>query len=56
MLSLEHMTSGRYSTACPARCVVAIEAGDVDQWLVGTLADAQALLRAPAPEVLGTQA
>lgn len=38
------------------RSVVAIEAGDVDQWLVGTLADAQALLRAPAPDVLSTQA
>jgi putative SOS response-associated peptidase YedK len=38
------------------RSVVAIEAGDVDQWLVGTLADAQALFRAPAPEVLSTQA
>lgn len=34
------------------RSVVAIEAGDVDQWLAGTLADAKALLRAPDPLLL----
>lgn len=34
------------------RSVVSIELGDVDQWLAGTLADAQALLRAPADELL----
>ncbi|MFC7460739.1 SOS response-associated peptidase [Hydrogenophaga defluvii] len=34
------------------RSVVAIEAADVDQWLAGTLADAQRLLRAPAVELL----
>lgn len=34
------------------RSVVAIEAGDVDQWLAGTVRDAKALLCAPAPWLL----
>lgn len=37
------------------RSVVAIEAGDVDQWLAGTVADAQQILRAPAVAVLDAQ-
>jgi hypothetical protein len=37
------------------RSVVAIEAGDVDRWLAGALADAQALLRAPAAQGLSPE-
>lgn len=33
------------------RSVIAIEPGDVPQWLEGTLDEARALLRAPAPEL-----
>ena len=34
------------------RSVIAIEAEDVDAWLLGTVADAKALLRAPGMEVI----
>lgn len=34
------------------RSVIAIEAEDVDAWLLGTVADAKALLRSPAMEVI----
>ena len=34
------------------RSVIAIEAADVDQWLAGTVPDAQALLRLPEFAVL----
>lgn len=37
------------------RSVIAIEFSDVDQWLTGTVADAQALLRAPAVELIDAQ-
>lgn len=34
------------------RSVVAIEAGDMNQWLAGTVVEAQQLLKAPAADLL----